>query len=271
MYNELKAQIADLLKRARPLKSQTERQVAQYLQENTGDAAGFLTRAAEILEEHELEILFAPIFTPTLEEQAAVSDLLSSWRPDAADLTRLISDLCAAKAVAILQLTDGSEVKLPLHEVMISRFVRLLRLDQAPDFKIAGMLQDKLPSEICGVALALMRQRGFTPQRQQWLASFLCHMARRAPVTVSEVVEAAQFISAQSALETPALRKAAEDLVRAAKGSAEYAQVGRMYWSPDVAQHHQFRGEGRVDRALVKQKLQELAALETIAAALESF
>ncbi len=213
---------------------------------------------------------FAPQFTPNLDEQAAVSDVLASWRPAAADLERLTAELCAAKADAVFVLSDSSRVTLPLHEVMISRFVRLLRLDQAPAFELAARLQDALPTELCNIALALMRQRGFTPERNAWLAAFLCHLARQ-PLTRSVVVSAAEFISGQTAFDTPSLLSAAEEQVRAAKGSADFVSAGRIYWSPDVAQHHQYRGEGRVDKALVKQKLEELAALETISAALFSF
>ncbi len=58
MYDALKSQLAELLSRPRPQKPQTERQIFTYLQEHGGDAAGFLRKSAEILQEHELEILF---------------------------------------------------------------------------------------------------------------------------------------------------------------------------------------------------------------------
>src|SRR5262245_13526581 len=136
MYQQLSSQLSALLAQPRPLKPQTERHVAGYLQEHGGDNAGFLSRAHELLEEHELDILFGPEFTPTLDDQAAVSDALATFRPSRADLERLNADLCAKKAEASIQLPDGTIAKLPLHEVMISRFVKLMRLDQAPEFKI---------------------------------------------------------------------------------------------------------------------------------------
>lgn len=271
MFSTLKQQVQRLLTCPRPLKPQTERQIAHYLQEHGGTEAEFLARAASLLEEHDLEILFAPEFTPTLEEQAAVSDLLASWRPTANDIERLNSELCASNAQASVQLADGTEVRLPLHEVMVTRFVKLLRLDQAPDFGIASSLQDALPSDLYQTALAVMRQRGFTPQRHAWLAAFICHLARRKPLNTSVLVAAAQFIVGQATTDTPVLLQAAQDLVRSAKGSADYAQAGRIYWSPDVAQHHQYRGEGQVDKALLKQRLDELEALETIASGLSTF
>src|SRR5207253_9643398 len=117
----------------------------------------------------------------------------------------------------------------------------------------------------------LMRQRGFTVDRQAWFAAFVRHMARRQPVTEGELSAAAQFIIDQPKLEHKALVVAGEELVRAAKAAVAYAQAGRMYWSPDVAQHHQFRGEGRIDKPLVKQRQDELNSLEIVVAALQTF
>src|SRR5205809_6054141 len=81
MFQTLKQEVQRLLSRPRALKPQTERQIAHYLQEHGGTEAEFLARAPGLLEEHDLEILFAPSFTPELDEQAAVAELLSNWRP----------------------------------------------------------------------------------------------------------------------------------------------------------------------------------------------
>jgi len=270
MFHELKALVSSLITSPRALKPQTERQIAHYLQEYGGDEAGFLTRAASLLEEHDLEILLAPEFTPELNELAAVSDLLARWRLAESDIQKLQAELRNSDAKAVLQLADGSEVRVPLHEVMISRFVKLLRLEHAPDFKIASALQDALPSDLYQAALALMRQRGFTPERQAWFAGFVAFLARRHPLNVTILATAAQFIVGQTTTETTALLAAANDLARSAKSSADYARNGRVYWSPDVAEHHQFRGQGQVDTALVNQRLEELDALEKIAAGLSA-
>jgi hypothetical protein len=270
MFATLKQQIQRLLSRARTLKPQTERQLAHYLQDHGGTEAEFLARAPSLLEEHDLEILFAPSFTPELDEQAAVSEVLASWRPTAKDIERLNAELSAEKTDAVLELADGTHVRLPLHEVMVSRYIKLLRLDQAPDFAVASSLQDALPSDLYQAALALMRQRGFTRERQVWFAAFVKHLARQ-PLSVGVLSAAADFIVAQTATDTPTLLAAAKELVRVAKSSADYAQAGRIYWSPDVAQHHQYRGQGQVDEVLVKQRLAELGALEAVAAGLETF
>ena len=271
MYNQLKTRIAELLAKPRPMKPQTERQLAQYLQEHSLEIPAFFLKAAGLLEDHELEVLFAPQFTPALEDQAAVAEVLTQWRPAAGDLKRLVTELCETKGNATVQLPDGSHAPLPLHEVMVERFVKLLRLDQAPDPALVTPLPDALPTELYTIAAALMRQRGFTPERQAWFSAFVRHLARRGEVTPVLLTTAAQFVCSQPALKREAVLAAAKELAVAAKSAVDYARAGRMYWSPDVAQHHQNRGEGRVDEPLVKQRMDELTATEAIAAALQTF
>ena len=111
---------------AEPIKPQTERQLSRHLTENSTDTATFLLKAAQLLEEYELDILFAPQFTPEMSDQAAVSDLLYHWRPDTEELERLAPDLCRQVKHAVLLLAGDIEAKLTLHEVMVDRFVSLL-------------------------------------------------------------------------------------------------------------------------------------------------
>src|SRR5438105_2250964 len=129
VYDQLKSRVASLLARPRPMKPQTERQLAQHLAEHTASTSSFLLCAAQVLEDYELDILFGPMFTPTLDERAELADLLFHWRPSAEQLKQLVADLCDEVADTPVALSDGTQAKLMLHEVMIERFVRLLRLD----------------------------------------------------------------------------------------------------------------------------------------------
>ena len=44
-----------------------------------------------------------------------------------------------------------------------------------------------------------------------------------------------------------------------------------MYWSSDVAEHHQFRCQGIVDRAQVEKNMQDVRILESLKVELEAF
>ncbi|MEP0842373.1 MAG: hypothetical protein HRF43_06640 [Phycisphaerae bacterium] len=266
MYEQVRSRIASLLSRPRAMKPQTERQLAHHLAEHALDLAPFLLRAAELLEEYELEILFGPLFTPTLEDRAEAAEVLAHARLSAEQCGRLVRDLCADVRRVIVRLPDGSGAPLAIHEVMVERFVRLLRLDHEVSATAVATLDEVLPAKLFPIGAALLREPGMTARHQEWLATLVRHAVGRREVTRAMLETAAGFIAAQPNLEPPALTAAAEALLRATRQTHHYASGGHAYWSPDVAQHHQYRGQGRIDRdRLVRQQ----AELERVTALVE--
>ena len=85
MYDQLRARLASLLSKPRSLKPQTQRQLEQHLAEHSSDLASFLLCASAVLEEYELDIVFGPVFTQTLQERAEygqhrVNSFVQGWR-----------------------------------------------------------------------------------------------------------------------------------------------------------------------------------------------
>jgi hypothetical protein len=258
MYDPLKNRLAALLSRPRPLKPQTQRALSAHLEAHSTTLPNFFLCAAAILEEYELDILFGPIFTPTLDERAEVSDLLFHWRPAEDQLRQLIAELEQQVPHATILLPDGSTSKLTLHEVMIDRFIRLLRLEHAPDPPTAAALRDALPAELWNIGIALLCERGMTPEHQKWFANFINHVRERHPLTRELLETVAEFIGSQRSLEPATLMDSAQALMRATHGTAAYAAGGHTYWSPDVAQHHHYRGQGRIDKDVIEQRQAEV-------------
>src|SRR4051794_19716796 len=115
MYEQLKSRLADMLRRPRPLKPQTERQLQQYLAEHHSNLSQVLLCAADVMEDYELDITFGPLFTPRLDDRAELTDLLLAWRPSAQELGRVVKDVCDLVPHALVRLPDGSDAKLSLH------------------------------------------------------------------------------------------------------------------------------------------------------------
>lgn len=271
MYDELKSRVAEMIAQPRPLKPQTERQLSQHMSDHTADLTSFLLTASEVLEDYELDILFGPQFTPTLEDRAALADLLFHWRPSKAELAQLVRDLCKDVDYAIVELPDLTNAKLALHEVMAERYVKLLRLNHAPDPATAASLRDTLPADLWAFALALACERGFTPEHQHWLAAFINHVCDHRVISAGLLQVIAEFVARQQNLSHDALLAASQSLHRATKDTASQAASGHNYWSPDVAQHHCYRGQGEVDNKLVEQRQLELEWVESLVADIESF
>jgi len=266
MYESLRQRLAAMLARPRALVPQTERQLAARLSEHSSSLPAFLLCAADLLEDYELDMLFGPVFTPTLDERAEVADLLFHWRPSPDQLARLVVDLLSDLPHAIIKLPDGTEAQLTLHEVMLDRFIRLLRLDNAPDGATAAALRDALPAELWPTAIALLCEPGITPAHQHWLAMFVNHVAGRRKLTPGMLQTLVDFIASQQNLDRAKLLPAAEALLRATEGTAAFTASGHNYWSADVAQHHHYRGQGHIDQARLQQRQAEV---EQVAALVE--
>ena len=271
MYEQLKSRLADLRRRPRPLKPQTERQLASHVAEHSTSVTAFLLCAAAVLEEYELDILFGPLFTPTLDERAEVADLLYHWRPTQEQIAQLVADLSAEVPHTVVRLPDGTDAKLTLHEVMVERFVRLLRLEHGPDPATAAALREALPAELWPLGTALLCEPHMLPPYQAWFVALVNHMAARHPVTRGAMETAAEFVCAQPSLERAAVIEAAAALLRATEGTAAYAAGGHAYWSPDVAQHHHYRGQGRVDAPLLARRQEELQRVAALVEDLRTF
>jgi len=271
MLDPLVDRLAGLLARPRALAPQTERQLAQHLAEHSTGTAAFLLCASSVLEDHELDILFGPMFTPTLDERAEVADLLYHWRPDEGDVRRLVEELSAELPHVIVQLPDGSQAPLTMHEVMADRFVRLMRLESAPDAHTAAALREVLPAELWPLSIALLCEPGMTPRHQLWFAAFVNHASAMAAMSRGFLETTAEFIATQRNLEPASLASAAEALLRATDKTITYAAGGHAYWSPDVAQHHQYRGQGNIDRDRLAAREAEVQHVNELVAALRTF
>jgi hypothetical protein len=272
MYEHLLSRVATQLCRRRAMKPQTLRQLTGHLAaHNTSDVASFLLCAAEVLEEYELDILFGPLFTPGLDERAGLADLLYHWRPTDEQVAQLVADVVRTAGQAVVKLPDGTETPLTLHEVMVERYVRLLRLQCAAEAATAAALRESLPAELWPVGVALLCERGMTPHHQRFFAAFVGHIGRRRVVSRGLLEAAADFIARQAALDRASLLAAGEALLRATEGTAAFAAGGHTYWSPDVAQHHQYRGQGRVDPAVIEQRHAELERVAALVEDLRTF
>ena len=168
-------------------------------------------------------------------------------------------------------LPDGTQAKLALHEVMVERYLKLLRLDSAPDAATAAALREALPAELWPVAIALLCERGMTRRHQQWFAAFVNHICGKRAMSRGLLETIAGFIASQQNLDRAALSTAADALMRATEGTAAYAAGGHAYWSPDVAEHHHYRGEGKIDEQRLRQNQVEVENLTALVKDLLTF
>ena len=96
-------------------------------------------------------------------------------------------------------------------------------------------------------------------------------MVGRHAITRELLETIVEFVSKEHSLDNDRLVAAAEALMRATQTVASYTAGGHNYWSPDVAQHHHYRGQGNVDKERLAANQAELKNVTTMVEDLRAF
>lgn len=269
-YNQLKQALRQGLIQGRQMKDQTERHLQEALADNDLELQPFLDGVLERLEDYEIEIIFGPLFTPKLDELATYSELLFHCRPTQTDLEQLVAELTAEGLASDIVLPDDHRASLPLHQVLIERYVRLLRLYQAPAQDAATIIRDALPAELWNLALALARQRCWNGH-QDWYAAFLLWRKTKRPWGMDDLSNFHEFIDGLQKFDVTKLVTGALSTLEATRIALSKANLGRMYLSSNVAEHHSFHGSGEADHVVIERKRHEVVLMEQLTEDLREF
>ncbi len=150
--------VAAELERPRPLLKQVVDHLASHYSVSRDEQGAFFASQLEALEDYEVDLLFSPLFTPTLPEQAAFSELLDWQTLPAAEWPRLIRLLAERPTVARLTTEDGLTHAIKLREVSLERFVTRLNLDVVIPDPLAKLLHSLPPAEDRALLKALARR-----------------------------------------------------------------------------------------------------------------
>ena len=82
--------VATELERPRPLLKQVVDHLASHYSVSRDELGAFLAEQLGALEDYEIDLLFSPLFTPSLAEQAAFSELLDHQTLPAGEWPALI-------------------------------------------------------------------------------------------------------------------------------------------------------------------------------------
>jgi len=167
------------LTRERELTAQVRHHLAAHHEVGPEGIAAFLRERLSCLEEYEVDLIFASMFTPSVEDQARYAPYLDPSGIPPEGEARLIRELASRNLRMALRM-DGERISVPLPEVVVARYVHLLNLT-AP---LAEVLVREIPLHVPpgerNRVLALGRhpvwQEG---RRADLLAAFLRVFARQ--------------------------------------------------------------------------------------------
>ena len=142
MTNLLEA-LAVELKRSRAISAQVIKHIVGTHGIAREDIGAFLNEKLPKLEDYEVDLVLAPLFTPSLTDQSVFAELLGKTSIATDQWPSLTQQLTQRPTRARLTTEDGATHPVPLRDVTIERFVHRLRLEGTIDdavFQLIGNL-----------------------------------------------------------------------------------------------------------------------------------
>lgn len=150
--------VARELERPRALLKQVVDHLASHYSVSRDELGAFFTSQLDGLEDYEVDLLFSPLFTPKLADQAVFSELLDQQTLPASECPALIRKLADRPTIAHLITEDGATHAIKLREVSLERFVTRLNLEVAIPEPLAKLLHSLPPAEDRALLKALARR-----------------------------------------------------------------------------------------------------------------
>lgn len=138
------------------------------------DLGRFLREVVPGLEDYQIDVMFSPIFTPGILEQALYSKLVIEAPLEGGATNALVQALCDRRIQTPLRLEDGAEHRLPLREVTLNRYVSRLNLERVIPEPLAARIQEAIAPDELAIAHAIARRPVWaTEGRENLLHQFL--------------------------------------------------------------------------------------------------
>lgn len=174
-------------------------QVVKHLDDTHGVArevvGAFLETDLSKLEDYEVDLILAPLFTPTLNDQAVVAELLGKESCLSAEWPGLVQQLVSRPTRAQLRTEDGAMHAVPLREVTVERFVYRLRLDGTISDSVFNLIGSLPQSQERALMKAVAR-------RAIWGASGRAGILTRYLESVGDTFRAADVVALLKLVET---------------------------------------------------------------------
>jgi hypothetical protein len=187
--------IAAELERPRLLPSQAADHIASHYDVPRDELGAFLVERLPRVEEYEADLILSPVFTPSLEDQARLSDLLDRETLEVDAWPELIRVLAERPTVAHLRTEDGVTHAVRLPEVVIERFVTRLGMERSLPERFQRLLNTLPPEGDRPMLKAIARRAVWSSEaRADILFRFLVVTTSGEGCCVAEVVQLLQLV-----------------------------------------------------------------------------
>jgi hypothetical protein len=272
VHPDLEERLVRDLTRRRELPPQVKRHLLSVHGIVEDEIGRFLTERLAQLEDYEREQMFAPLFTPTLEDRAVYAELLLNHTiaEDAAEA--LIGQLSHARLNCPVEVPGGPDFLLPLEEVLVARYVRLLRLSAAPPAEVTERLLRAIPADDRGSALAQLRDPAWrSAVKFAWLASYLDVVRTRQGFSLLKFDFLTDLVRDCTDIHTPHVLALTEGVLGEKRHNFSVGGSAKPFFSRHIEEWHgHSRDQRRFDADEVEQKQRVLAMLTDLVADLQA-
>jgi hypothetical protein len=150
--------LAAELERPRQLPSQVVHHLSGTYGIDREAVGAFLVKELPQLQDYEVDLALAAVFTPTLQDQAVFSEVLGQGSVPVVQWPALIQQLVTRPTCAHLVTADGEDHALPLREVTLERYVHRLRLDATIPKALFKLISETAPVADLPVLKAIARR-----------------------------------------------------------------------------------------------------------------
>lgn len=198
------------------------------------------TAAVEMdgIEDYEIDLTFSPLFTPRLNDRAKYSRILDTVEVKHEHIEAIIDTVRNKKLEACFREHDDTYC-MPLHEVLIRRYVRLLNLAAPLSRKMKECVEQFVPGEAQDVAKAFARDPVWLPEhRQDFLASFLKTFKERNNFSLEKMDFLTDFVRTYRTKNILDMKEQLKNFIDACTEDIHKIEGGHYLYYHDLIERH---------------------------------
>src|SRR5262249_36985445 len=164
------------------------------------------------------------------------------------------------------------DYSLPLEEVLIARFVRLLRLSVSPPAEVSERLVRAIPADDRGPALAQLRDPAWrSPAKYAWLAAYLDVVQARQGFSLLKFDFLTDLVRDSTEVNTAHILALTEHVLSEKRTNFSVGGSAKPFFSRHIEEWHgHARDQRQFDADELEQKQRALAMLTDLVADLQS-
>lgn len=190
------------------------------------------------IEDYEIDLTFSPLFTPRLNDRAKYSRILDTVEVKHEDIEAIIDAAMGKNLQACFRDHDNMYC-MPLHEVLVRRYIRLLNLATPLSQKVKAVIEDSVPENARDISKALSRDPVWLPEhRQDFLIAFLKVFKERGNFSVDKLDYLTDFTRTYRPVAILDMEQMLANLIEACNEDVHKIEGGHYLYYHDLIERH---------------------------------